>query len=39
MVLSELDGDYLGNSDDEDDLEDNMELKEDDPELQQSQSL
>ena len=38
-ALSELDDDYLGDSDDEDDLQDNMEIKEDDPEFQDSQSL
>ena len=38
-VLSELDDDYLGDSDDEDDLQDNMEIKDDDSEFQDSQSL
>ena len=36
-VLSELDDDYLGDSDDEDDLQDNMEIKDDDSESQDSQ--
>ena len=38
-VLSKLDDDYLGDSDDEDDLQDNMEIKDDDSEFQDSQSL
>ena len=38
-VLSELDDDYLGDSDDEDDLQDNMEIKDDDPEFKDSKSL
>ena len=38
-VLSELDDDYLGDSDDEDDLQDNMEIKDDDSEFKDSQSL
>ncbi len=38
-VLSELDDDYLGDSDDEDDFQDNMEIKDDDSEFKDSQSL
>ena len=38
-VLSELDDDYLGDSDDEDDLQDNMEIKDDYSEFKDSQSL
>ncbi len=38
-VPSELDDDYLGDSDDEDDLQDNMEIKGDYSEFQHSQSL
>ena len=38
-VLSELDDDYLGDFDDEDDLQDTMEIKDDDSEFQDSKSL